>query len=181
MNRDAQTGAATAASGRAQCFWSRLKFGFDKTCAQFGDPRPGAETSPRKGSREAAAWVARLRPRRPPAPPASGPAGLQPRRPALSTRQDTLDPVRKVLVANRGEIAVRAFRAINELGYTSVAVFPYEDRYSLHRQKADESYEIGERGHPLRAYLDIPGLDRGGRALRGRRHLPGLRLPLGEP
>ena len=53
---------------------------------------------------------------------------------------------------------VRAFRAINELGYTSVAVFPYEDRYSLHRQKADESYEIGERGHPLRAYLDIHGL-----------------------
>jgi len=66
--------------------------------------------------------------------------------------------VRKVLVANRGEIAIRAFRAINELGYTSVAVFPFEDRYSLHRQKADESYEIGERGHPLRAYLDIPGL-----------------------
>ena len=66
--------------------------------------------------------------------------------------------MRKVLVANRGEIAIRAFRAINELGFTSVAVFPYEDRYSLHRQKADESYEIGERGHPLRAYLDIPGL-----------------------
>ncbi|HET9058621.1 MAG TPA: pyruvate carboxylase [Acidimicrobiales bacterium] len=66
--------------------------------------------------------------------------------------------MRKVLVANRGEIAVRAFRAINELGYTSVAVFPYEDRYSLHRQKADESYEIGERGHPLRAYLDVPGI-----------------------
>ena len=61
-------------------------------------------------------------------------------------------------MANRGEIAVRAFRAINELGYTSVAVFPYEDRYSLHRQKADESYEIGQRGHPLRAYLAIPGL-----------------------
>jgi pyruvate carboxylase len=66
--------------------------------------------------------------------------------------------VRKVLVANRGEIAIRAFRAINELGWTSVAVFPYEDRYSLHRQKADESYEIGERGHPLRAYLDIAGI-----------------------
>ena len=78
--------------------------------------------------------------------------------PAVFTAQDTLDRVRKVLVANRGEIAVRAFRAINELGYTSVAVFPYEDRYSLHRQKADESYEIGERGHPLRAYLDIHGL-----------------------
>jgi pyruvate carboxylase len=66
--------------------------------------------------------------------------------------------VRKVLVANRGEIAIRAFRAINELGLTSVAVFPYEDRYSLHRQKADESYEIGERGHPLRAYLDIAAI-----------------------
>ncbi len=66
--------------------------------------------------------------------------------------------MRKVLVANRGEIAVRAFRAINELGFTSVAVFPYEDRYSLHRQKADESYEIGELGHPLRAYLDIEGI-----------------------
>ena len=61
-------------------------------------------------------------------------------------------------MANRGEIAVRAFRAINELAYVSVAVFPYEDRYSLHRQKADESYQIGERGHPLRAYLDIEEL-----------------------
>jgi len=70
----------------------------------------------------------------------------------------TLVLVRKVLVANRGEIAIRAFRAANELGLTSVAVFPYEDRYSLHRQKADESYEIGQRGHPLRAYLDIPGI-----------------------
>jgi pyruvate carboxylase len=66
--------------------------------------------------------------------------------------------VRKVLVANRGEIAIRALRAINELGFTSVAVFPYEDRYSLHRQKADESYEIGERGHPLRAYLDVESI-----------------------
>ena len=63
--------------------------------------------------------------------------------------------IRKVLVANRGEIAIRAFRAANELGITSVAVFAFEDRYSLHRQKADESYEIGERGHPVRAYLTI--------------------------
>jgi len=66
--------------------------------------------------------------------------------------------VRKVLVANRGEIAIRALRAINELGMIGVAVFAYEDRYSLHRQKADESYQIGERGHPLRAYLDIDGI-----------------------
>ena len=51
---------------------------------------------------------------------------------------------RKILVANRGEIAIRAFRAAYELGAKTVAVFPYEDRGSLHRQKADESYSIGE-------------------------------------
>ncbi|MCW3494769.1 pyruvate carboxylase [Microbacterium sp. SSM24] len=62
---------------------------------------------------------------------------------------------RKILVANRGEIAIRAFRAAYELGARTVAVFPFEDRGSLHRQKADESYEIGEKGHPVRAYLDI--------------------------
>src|SRR3954453_7093231 len=61
----------------------------------------------------------------------------------------------KVLVANRGEIAIRAFRAAYELGIASVAVFPYEDRNSVHRQKADEAYQIGERGHPVRAYLDV--------------------------
>ncbi len=68
--------------------------------------------------------------------------------------------IRKLLVANRGEIAIRAFRAANELGVASVAVFAYEDRYSLHRQKADESYEIGERGSPVRSYLDIDELMR---------------------
>ncbi|CCH77795.1 Pyruvate carboxylase [Nostocoides japonicum T1-X7] len=61
---------------------------------------------------------------------------------------------RKVLVANRGEIAVRAFRAATELGASTVAVFPYEDRGSEHRLKADEAYQIGEEGHPVRAYLD---------------------------
>jgi pyruvate carboxylase len=61
----------------------------------------------------------------------------------------------KILVANRGEIAIRAFRAAYELGAKTVAVFPYEDRESLHRQKADESYQIGEPGHPVRAYLDV--------------------------
>ena len=60
----------------------------------------------------------------------------------------------KVLVANRGEIAIRAFRAAYEIGARTVAVFPYEDRRSEHRLKADEAYEIGERGHPVRAYLD---------------------------
>jgi pyruvate carboxylase len=61
----------------------------------------------------------------------------------------------KVLVANRGEIAIRAFRAAYELGARTVAVFPYEDRNSLHRLKADEAYRIGEEGHPVRAYLDV--------------------------
>jgi len=61
----------------------------------------------------------------------------------------------KVLVANRGEIAIRAFRAAYELGMATVAVYPYEDRNSLHRLKADESYQIGERGHPVRAYLNV--------------------------
>src|SRR6187200_1082919 len=61
----------------------------------------------------------------------------------------------KVLVANRGEIAVRAFRAAYELGVRTVAVFPHEDRNAVHRIKADEAYTIGERGHPVRAYLDI--------------------------
>ena len=61
---------------------------------------------------------------------------------------------RKVLVANRGEIAVRAFRAATELGAATVAVFPAEDRRSEHRSKADEAYQIGEAGHPVRAYLD---------------------------
>lgn len=60
----------------------------------------------------------------------------------------------KVLVANRGEIAVRAFRAACELGVRTVAVFPWEDRNSEHRLKADEAYQIGEPGHPVRAYLD---------------------------
>ena len=61
----------------------------------------------------------------------------------------------KVLVANRGEIAVRAVRAAFELGCRTVAVFPYEDRNADHRIKASESYLIGERDHPVRAYLDI--------------------------
>ncbi|HEX2856060.1 MAG TPA: pyruvate carboxylase [Propionibacteriaceae bacterium] len=61
----------------------------------------------------------------------------------------------KVLVANRGEIAVRAFRAAHELGLQTVAVFPYEDRNADHRIKADEAYQIGTPGHPVRAYLDI--------------------------
>jgi pyruvate carboxylase len=68
------------------------------------------------------------------------------------------DMFKKVLVANRGEIAIRACRAAHELGAQTVAVFPHEDRGSEHRVRADEAYEIGERGHPVRAYLDPQGI-----------------------
>lgn len=63
--------------------------------------------------------------------------------------------ISKLLVANRGEIAIRAFRAAYEMGIATVAVYPYEDRNSLHRLKADESYQIGDIGHPVRAYLSV--------------------------
>src|SRR3954471_21290766 len=60
----------------------------------------------------------------------------------------------KILVANRGEIAIRAFRASTEMGARTAAAFPYEDRWSEDRMKAYESYQIVEPGHPVRAYLD---------------------------
>jgi pyruvate carboxylase len=63
--------------------------------------------------------------------------------------------ISKLLVANRGEIAVRAFRAAYELGVRSVAVYAPEDRDSVHRLKADESYEIGVVGRPVSTYLDV--------------------------
>src|SRR3954449_4649555 len=68
--------------------------------------------------------------------------------------------MRKLLVANRSEIAIRIFRAATELGLETVAVYTYEDRFSLHRFKADESYPIGpeEGGSPVKGYLDIPAL-----------------------
>ncbi len=62
---------------------------------------------------------------------------------------------KKILVANRGEIAVRAFRAAYEIGAKTVAVFPYEDRNSVHRLKADEAYEISAEGSPVRSYLSV--------------------------
>jgi len=63
--------------------------------------------------------------------------------------------IKKVLVANRSEIAIRVLRACNELNIATVAVYTYEDRYSQHRYKADESYQIGENNQPLKPYLDI--------------------------
>ncbi|MCL4164524.1 UNVERIFIED_CONTAM: hypothetical protein GTU68_003756, partial [Idotea baltica] len=66
--------------------------------------------------------------------------------------------IKKVLVANRGEIAIRIFRACVEIGIKTVGVYTYEDRYSLHRYKADESYQIGEDTEPLRPYLDMDNI-----------------------
>src|SRR5476649_2393534 len=68
--------------------------------------------------------------------------------------------MKKILVANRSEIAIRCFRAATELGLQTVAVYSYEDRFSLHRFKADEAFVIGppEGGEPVRSYLNIEGI-----------------------
>ena len=64
-------------------------------------------------------------------------------------------PFRRLLIANRGEIAIRVMRAATELGIATVAVYSQEDRFSLHRTKADEAYLVGEGQGALQAYLDI--------------------------
>ena len=63
--------------------------------------------------------------------------------------------IKKVLVANRGEIAIRVFRSCTELNISTVAIYTYEDRYSQHRYKADEAYQLGGEEDPLKPYLDI--------------------------
>jgi pyruvate carboxylase len=67
-------------------------------------------------------------------------------------------PIRKLLVANRSEIAIRVFRTSHELGIRTVALYSHEDRFALHRFKADEAYPVGRPGEPIRAYLDIPAI-----------------------
>ena len=69
-------------------------------------------------------------------------------------------PFKKILVANRSEIAIRVMRAAAELGIRTVAVYAHEDRFALHRFKADESYLVGEGKKPIAAYLDIAGIIR---------------------
>ena len=66
----------------------------------------------------------------------------------------------KILVANRGEIAIRVMRAATELGKRTVAVYAEEDKLGLHRFKADEAYRIGEGLGPVQAYLSIPDIIR---------------------
>jgi pyruvate carboxylase len=67
-------------------------------------------------------------------------------------------PIQKLLVANRSEIAIRVFRTASELGIRTVAIYSHEDRFALHRFKADEAYRAGKPGEPIRAYLDIAGI-----------------------
>ena len=67
-------------------------------------------------------------------------------------------PIRKLLAANRSEIAIRIFRAANELDLRTVAIYSQEDRLALHRFKADEAYQVGAGKGPVEAYLDIPGI-----------------------
>jgi pyruvate carboxylase len=66
-----------------------------------------------------------------------------------------MQKIQKLLVANRGEIAIRALRAAAELDIRTIAVYTFEDRYSLHRYKADEAYQIGPDSEALKPYLDI--------------------------
>ena len=68
---------------------------------------------------------------------------------------ESLKKIDKLLVANRGEIAIRILRAASELRIRTVAIYTFEDRYSLHRYKADETYQIGDDNDPLKPYLDI--------------------------
>src|SRR6188768_3443640 len=66
--------------------------------------------------------------------------------------------IKKLLVANRSEIAIRVFRSAHELGIRNVALYSHEDRFALHRFKADEAYRVGKPGEPIRSYLDIEGI-----------------------
>ncbi len=65
---------------------------------------------------------------------------------------------RKLLVANRGEIAIRVFRSAHELGIRTVAIYSHEDRFAIHRLKADEAYQVGKPGEPIRSYLNIDAI-----------------------
>src|ERR1700738_1916036 len=67
-------------------------------------------------------------------------------------------PIRKLLVDNRSEIAIRVFRTAHELGVRTVALYSHQDRFALHRFKDDEASRVRRPAQPIRAYLDIPGI-----------------------
>lgn len=78
----------------------------------------------------------------------------------MSTLHPARGRIQRLLIANRGEIAIRVMRAANELGIRTIAIHSREDRFSLHRTKSDESYLVGDGKGPIEAYLDIPDIIR---------------------
>jgi pyruvate carboxylase len=74
------------------------------------------------------------------------------------TQKTSAKTIKRLLAANRSEIAIRIFRAAHELGIRTVAMYSHEDRYALHRFKADEAYEVGNPGEPIQAYLKIDSI-----------------------
>ncbi|XP_064359217.1 pyruvate carboxylase, mitochondrial [Dromaius novaehollandiae] len=88
----------------------------------------------------------------------AGAGGLRGLRPPRAARGVAYRPIRKVLVANRGEIAIRVFRACTELGIRTVAVYSEQDTGQMHRQKADEAYLVGRGLPPVQAYLHAPDI-----------------------
>ena len=89
--------------------------------------------------------------------------------------------IKSLLIANRGEIAIRVMRAATELGIRTVAIHSREDRFSLHRTKADESYLVGDGKGPIEAYLDIADIIRIAIEARVDAIHPGLWLLVREP
>jgi pyruvate carboxylase len=69
-----------------------------------------------------------------------------------------MPPIQRLLAANRSEIAIRIFRTAHELGIRTVAIYAHEDRYALHRFKADEAYQIGTPGEPIQSYLNVEAI-----------------------
>ena len=78
----------------------------------------------------------------------------------MSSANESGRRIRKLLVANRGEISIRVMRAAAEMGIRTVSIYAYEDRFALHRFKADESYLVGAGAKPIAAYLDIADIIR---------------------
>ena len=78
----------------------------------------------------------------------------------MSSANESGRRIRKLLVANRGEISIRVMRAAAEMGIRTVSIYAHEDRFALHRFKADESYLVGAGSKPIAAYLDIADIIR---------------------
>src|SRR6476619_4847218 len=83
---------------------------------------------------------------------------MSPAEPSTTTSPQPIRHFTKLMAANRSEIAIRIFRAATDLGLRTVAIFAGEDRFSIHRFKADEAYQVGKGKGPIGAYLDIPGI-----------------------